>query len=136
RPVRRAEGLRARPGDQPADGLRVPRHQPRGRRALRVDRPARPAEHADGVTNLPELPLETPAQVALRRRALIPPLRFRGGVVVAGAIVGAIVVVAIFASLLAPHDPNQIDLLHALRGRRPGIRWGRTARAATSSRAS
>jgi peptide/nickel transport system permease protein len=39
-------------------------------------------------------------------------------------VIGILVVVAIFAPLIAPHDPNAIDPLNSLRGSRPGYLLG------------
>lgn len=61
---------------------------------------------------------------AIHQRRVLRSLRVPGSAWVGGVVIGILVVVAIFAPLIAPHDPNAIDPLNSLRGSRPGYLLG------------
>lgn len=60
------------------------------------------------------LVLESPAPSVLRRRRLVPGLAGNWALWLSGGVIAALVLVAIFAPLIAPHDPNQVELTQTL----------------------
>ena len=74
-------------------------------------RPASPAVPAPAETVLPETvlpPARSPAMIALRRGLS------HGGFLIGGGLVGLVVLVALAAPLLAPHDPYAQDVSRRL----------------------
>jgi peptide/nickel transport system permease protein len=62
------------------------------------------------------LVLESPAPSVIRRRRLVPSFAGNWAIWISGSVIAFLVLVAIFAPLLAPHDPNEIALSNTLQG--------------------
>ena len=62
------------------------------------------------------LVLESPAPSVIRRRRLVPSFAGNWAIWISGSVIAFLVLVAIFAPLLAPHDPNEIELSNTLQG--------------------
>lgn len=56
---------------------------------------------------------QAPVAAPLYRRRWIPSFGLRGSAVAAAIVIAVLVLIAIFAPLIAPHDPNAIDLSNA-----------------------
>ena len=62
------------------------------------------------------LVLEAPGPSALRRRRLIPGFAGSWAIWISGTVIVLLVLVAVLAPVLAPHDPNQVELSQSLQG--------------------
>jgi peptide/nickel transport system permease protein len=62
------------------------------------------------------LVLESPAPSVIRRRRLVPTFAGNWAIWLSGSIIAILVLVAIFAPVLAPHDPTDVSLTNSLQG--------------------
>jgi peptide/nickel transport system permease protein len=62
------------------------------------------------------LVLESPAPSIIRRRRLVPRVAGNWAIWVSGGVIVLIVLIALLAPLIAPHDPDKIELTQTLKG--------------------